>query len=94
MRWRGCGGRSPRPEHLLWYYRRRWSVSVKATMPTIGVVILTVRAFRPEDGQAIADRLLEQAEASQPSIERARVDTAAQEEVRRAEEGDRCPPGG
>jgi capsular polysaccharide transport system permease protein len=76
----------PSAEHLLWYYRRMVSVSYE---PTIGVVILTVRAFRPEDAKAIADRLLEQAEALVNRLsERARIDTlrVAQEEVRRAEE--------
>lgn len=76
----------PSAEHLLWYYRRMVSVSYE---PTIGVVILTVRAFRPEDAKAIADRLLEQAEAFVNRLsERARIDTlrVAQEEVQRAEE--------
>ena len=75
----------PSAERLLWYYHRMVTATYE---PSTGVLVLSVRAFRPEDSQAIAERLLEQAEALVNRLsERSRTDTLrlAREEVERAE---------
>ncbi|MFN6953873.1 MAG: capsule biosynthesis protein [Acetobacteraceae bacterium] len=49
----------PPAERLLWYMHRMVRVAYE---PSTGITVLEVRAFRPEDARAIAERLLIQAE--------------------------------
>lgn len=75
----------PPAERLLWFMQRMVRVAYE---PSIGIVVLEVRAFRAEDARAIAERLLVQAEALVNRLsERGRNDRLriAHEEVALAE---------
>ena len=75
----------PPAERLLWYMHRMVRLSYE---PSTGIAVLEVRAFRPEDARAIAERLLLQAEELVNRLsERGRTDRLrlAQDEVALAE---------
>jgi capsular polysaccharide transport system permease protein len=76
----------PPAEVLLRYFRQMVTV---VQDPITNVTVVTARAFRPADAQAITENLLQQAEGLVNSLsERSRTDTlnTAREEVRIAEE--------
>jgi len=76
----------PPAERLLWYMHRMVRVAYE---PSTGITVLEVRAFRPEDARAIAERLLLQAENLVNRLsERGRTDRLrlAHEEVALAEQ--------
>jgi capsular polysaccharide transport system permease protein len=76
---------NPPAERLLWYMHRMVRVAYE---PSVGIIVLEVRAFRPEDARAIAERLLLQAEELVNRLsERGRADRlrVAHEEVALAE---------
>jgi len=75
----------PQAEWLLWYWRRRVAAEFD---PETSVLRLRVQAFRPEDAQVLAQRLLQASESLVNTFTaRSIADTlrAAQEDVEKAE---------
>jgi capsular polysaccharide transport system permease protein len=75
----------PQSEWLLWYFRRRVTVTLD---PETGVMQLRVHAFRPEDAQQLAQEIMRKSEELVNTFSaRSIADTlrAAQEDVNKAE---------